>query len=218
MPVLLPLLSALVWTTSCKMPTLEVDDVFDTGVASSDPGDDTSQPSGLDDTGSTGGDDTGAGGGDDTGDTGEVVADPEPDYSVWIGERTFTIDGCTETTSETGYLLDEDWEYAQYLPDVEAACPACTHVYAITSVPDTLCGEAITAEDYRGVVLDSTGITEVYRLESFFVTKDYYWIWAEVLDEAADFDGWSIDYFYEGDGGWFGSDWEMEGRVDFPAK
>ena len=47
------------------------------------------------------------------GETGEVVQpepDPEPDYSVWIGERMFITDDCKEPATEVGHeLTAENW-------------------------------------------------------------------------------------------------------------
>ncbi len=183
------------------------DDGDDTG-AGGDDGDDT----GID------GDDTGIDG-DDTGDTGDTAEpepepDPVPDYSVWLGTRTIIMDGCTEEIEEEGFLLDEDWEFADYLGELEAACPECTHFYEIETSPGTVCDWiGVDSPIYRGIALDEgSAYIDVYTLDSFFVTEDYYWIWADMLSENSPFDGWSIEYDYDD---WFGYI-IYEGLVEFP--
>jgi len=188
--------------------------ITDTGTAG---GDDTGSTGG-DDTGSTGGDDTGSTGSTDTGDTGSTTTepkpDPEPDYSVWQGTRTFITDDCEETVEETGFLLDESWEFAEYLGDVEAACGDCTHFYYITASTSSVCGwYGIEEEFYRGLKITEDSV-DVYTVDSFFLSDDTFWIWADVLDEGNDFDGWAFDYGYDD---WWGAI-VIDGKVEFPAK
>jgi len=201
----------------------ETEQTDDTGTPGAS--DDTAAPDGGDDTGVAGGDDTAASpddtaedtGGDtsgDTGDTGEPKPDPVPDYSVWQGTRTFITDDCEEVVEETGFLLDESWEFAEYLGDVEAACTDCTHFYYITASTDSVCGwYGIEQEFYRGLKITEDSV-DVYSVDSFFLSDDTFWIWADVLDDGNNFDGWTFDYGYDD---WWGAI-IIDGTVEFPAK
>lgn len=142
-------------------------------------------------------DDTGAPDDDSAADTAETADTappaPLPDYSVWDGARTFSYTSdwgdCTESTNEFGEELLEGDTYDQLLE----ACPDCEHLYEVGVSPDELCDWiGLSDPTYRGLVLGE-GWAAVYGFD---------WDWsgdveADLLDDDADFDGWTLSYAYE---------------------
>ncbi len=144
-------------------------------------------------------DDTGTPDSADVDDTGDTQPAPEPDLGVWIGSRAISYDGCTDEVEEEGYLLDESWEYYDY---VQGECGDCTHFYVVEVWPAEACGLDVSTTVYRGLVFDGDS-AEVWAF-SQNGTSD--------LDRSADFDGMNIDYAYDLYDGYV----EIEGRVEFP--
>ena len=69
----------------------------------------------------------------DTGDT--VGPEPEPDLSVWMGQRTFITEDCEEPATEIGHeLTAENWNDYE---DTKDECPNCDHIYYVEVSPDT---------------------------------------------------------------------------------
>jgi hypothetical protein len=127
---------------------------------------------------------------------------PEPDYSVWEGTRNFYYDyggGCDDTVTETGTAIQEG-EPERH--ELERLCPDCAWFYLVHVSPDEVCGWVdMATETYRGVVF-SDDQAEVWRLDYGQAT----------LLDTGDFDGWTIDYFYEIDDYWM----EVTGQVSYP--
>lgn len=131
----------------------------------------------------------------------DTDATPVPDTSVWIGERDISYDGCNDTLEEDGFLLDEDWEYYEYVQD---ECSKCTHFYEVDVSPDEACGLSISTTVYRGLILDAEdGSAEVWGF-STNGTSEY--------DDNADFDGLNVEYAYDLYDGYV----EIVGRINFP--
>jgi len=137
-------------------------------------------------------------------DTGEVVEpDPEPDYSVWKGERLFVTDDCEEPALEEGHeLTAENWDSYD---EVHDTCPNCDHIYYVAVSPEEVCGYPITEVRYRGVDFVEDGGAIFYNFNS--------WGQAEVIDPDAEFDGWTLKYAYS-----YGDELDMYGTVSFPEK
>jgi hypothetical protein len=136
-------------------------------------------------------------------DSGEVVVEPDPvpDLSLWIGERMFITDDCEEPAIEEGHeLTAENWDGYE---DAHNDCPNCDRIYYVEVSPDEICGVPVTTERYRGVDFnDGNGIAYVY---------DFGRNGASVVDPAATFDGWTLNYEYTY------SDWlTLVGTVNFP--
>jgi hypothetical protein len=128
------------------------------------------------------GEDTGAG----SSDSGEVVVEPVADLSVWIGERIFITDDCEEQATEVGHELTADnWDGYE---DAHNDCPNCDRIYYVAVSPEEICGVPVTTERYRGVDFNEDGTAYVY---------DFGRGGASVLDSAATFDGWTLNYEYE---------------------
>lgn len=131
----------------------------------------------------------------------DVDTPPEPDTSVWIGERDLRYDGCEETLSEEGFELDDSWEYYEYVQD---ECPKCNHFYEVDVWPEQACGLGISTTVYRGLILDADeGHAEVWGFSNNG-TSEY--------DDNADFDGMNVDYAYDVYDGAV----EIVGRINFP--
>lgn len=143
----------------------------------------------------------------DTGDTVDtdsgdvVVPDPEPDLSIWMGERTFITEDCEEPATEVGHeLTAENWDSYEETKD---ECPNCDHIYYVAVSPETICGYPVTQERYRGVDFLEDGQAIVYDFGG--------WSGAEILDPDASFDGWTLSYAYDY------SNWlSMVGVVEYP--
>jgi hypothetical protein len=138
----------------------------------------------------------------DTDTDADTDIEPQADYSVWNGTRTFYYDyagGCEDTVTETGEAIQEgDSEYEE----LAAVCPSCDFYYSVNVDPDEVCGWVdIATETYRGLqFFEDTAI--VWRLDYGEATE---------VDQGS-FDGWTIDYFYEIDDYWM----EVTGQVVFP--
>ncbi len=137
-------------------------------------------------------------------DTSEQVnsqAEPVADLSLWIGQRTFITDDCSEPATETGHELTADnWNDYEATKDT---CPNCDHIYYVSVSPDSLCGVPVTQERYRGVDFMEDGQAIVYDFGG--------WSGAEILDPNAQFDGWTLTYSYD-----YNSWLSMEGVVEYP--
>ena len=138
------------------------------------------------------------------GDTGEVIdpkPDPTPDLSVWIGERTFITDDCSEPATEVGHQLTADnWNDYE---DTKDECPNCDYIYYVAVSPESICGIPVTQERYRGVDFMEDGQAIVYDFSG--------WSGAEIVDPDAEFDGWTLTYSYD-----YSSWLSMEGVVEYP--
>ncbi|MCB9766221.1 MAG: hypothetical protein H6739_40975 [Alphaproteobacteria bacterium] len=150
----------------------------------------------TDDTGVTS-DDTGVTA-DDTGETQEP--DPEPDYSIWQGERIVRYGDCEETLSEEGFALEAEGDWADYYNYAMDECPECDYVYYIEVWPETVCGFGVTQETIRVVDFDGNDASIYY-----FGRRGL-----ETLADGGDFDGWTIDYRYENQG------LDVTGQVEYP--
>lgn len=136
-----------------------------------------------------------------TNDSGEVVVEPVPDLSLWIGERVFITDDCEETATEVGHeLTAENWDGYE---DAHNACPNCDRIYYVAVSPESLCDIPVTQERYRGVDFTEDGAAIVYD----FDRGDR----ANVLDPAATFDGWTLNYEYD-----YSSWLNLRGTVSYP--
>jgi hypothetical protein len=170
------------------------------GVLSVDP-EDTNLPDGDTDTDTDADSDTDADADADA-DTDADTDVPQPDFTVWEGTRNFYYDyggGCDDTVTETGTAIQEgDAGYSE----LERLCSDCDWFYMVNVSPDEVCGWVdMATETYRGLVIDDDQV-EVWRLDYGDAT----------LLDTGDFDGWTIDYFYEIDDYWM----EVTGQVVFP--
>ncbi len=190
---------SLVSLIACGGGTLVLDDggggsTPDTGVA------DTSDTGGVTDSAGTA----------DTQDT--TPPEPVPDTSVWASELIFNYD----TWGDDGDCVDEVVHETSYEPNpaelagLEAECPACTAFY--WTVPDTnqICGWLdLPPEELRGLVLGDDW-AQVYRF-SGSVDDGYD---GDLLDSAASFDGWTVQFSAVLDVWW--TDLNVDGTLTFP--
>lgn len=193
-----------------------VDSGADSGADSGDTGTDSGTDSGGDtgdtgDSGTTDSGDSGDSGSTDTGDSGttDTATEPEPDYSVWSGTRTFSYESdwgdCTESVEESGEAETSGDAYDAMI----GACPSCDYVYVVDLSADSVCDWISLANPtYRGLILGD-GTATVY---TFGQDRDGD-VYAEALDDSADFDGWNLGYAYEID---YGVTIAVTGALVFP--
>lgn len=154
--------------------------------------------------------DSGGGGSRDTGgdDSGGGL-EPQPDYSVWQGSRVFSYDSywdgydCSgDDVGESGHELtgsDRD--------RLAVGCPACQHFYEVTPDSDHACDWIrLASPTWRGLVLGD-GWAQVFAFDDEGV--------AELLDGAATFDGWTLDYHYTAEP-YHNVEVDVVGQVTFP--
>ena len=132
-----------------------------------------------------------------TDDSDDPGPQPEPDYSIWIGERLLSYDGCEETLVEKGGALDESFEYWDYLVYY---CDDCDYWYEIEVSPAEACGFDISTRTYRGVRFDGDQAAIYYASSNG----------GGALAENGSFDGWTIEYQYSS------GDVKLEGVVEYP--
>lgn len=166
------------------------------------------------DTGLTGADGAdGSDGADDTGTDGTEDPEPEPDFTVWEGSRTFTVDSRYDDYDCEGDEVAEsgvEVTSGAVFEAIQEQCPLCSHVYEIEVATDEACGWIPLATTvWRGLVLGEDS-AQVYR----FAEADGR-IEADDLDLAASFDGWAITYDYTAAEEWWGSI-EVDGQLAFP--
>jgi hypothetical protein len=126
---------------------------------------------------------------------------PQPDYTVWDGTRTFYYDyggGCEDTVVEHGDAIQDGDAGYDELADM---CPSCDWYYRVEVSPDEVCGWVdIATETYRGLQFSGDRVI-IWRLD-----------YGEANELAqADFDGWSIEYYYEIEDYWM----EVFGALSF---
>jgi len=134
-------------------------------------------------------------------DTSSEEPDPQPDLSLWIGERTFITDDCEESATEEGYeLTAEIWDSYEETLD---KCPNCDRIYYVVVSPEIVCNYPVTEVRYRGVDFMEDGRAAVYNFSD--------WSGAEILDPDATFDGWTLNYAYD-----HNARLSMRGVVEYP--
>ena len=167
--------------------------------------------------GDTGADDTdGIDVDTDGSDATDGTTEPEPvaDFSVWNGERSFTIDfrgddyDCDgDTAAEEGNALTSGGNYSA----LSDACGDCDHIYEVEVQQDEVCGYIELATDiFLGLSVDGDSAT-VYR---FY--EDRGDVVAVELDDNASFDGFTVRYEYVVE--YYGEDLVIEGEATFPEQ
>lgn len=122
-------------------------------------------------------------------DTGE----PEPDWSAYVGERTFTADvwnyHCEESTDDEGVQLTEGDEYDQ----LTALCPLCTQFYENTPAQESVCdGYLGLGTTWRALLVTEQGVAVT------FYSADDEGVPAEsATDASTTFADGRLDFDYE---------------------
>ena len=187
------LLGPLALATACT-PTIDGKGTLDTGVTTADGADGTD-------------------GADDTGTDGTEEPEPEPDFSVWQGSRTFVVDSrydeydCDgDEVAESGVEITSGAAYDAIM----AECPLCDHIDEVEVERDEACEWIPLATTiWRGLVLGE-GSAQVYRFD-----EEDGRVESDDLDLAATYDGWTVTYDYVGAEEWWGSIL-ISGQVAFP--
>ena len=139
---------------------------------------------------------------------------PQPDMSQYTSTLDVTFDtwgdsyDCTDVVDEDGDLIEDEDD----LEALSAACPLCTHFYEAVPERTQLCeSEYLTLPDssIRGFVFGE-GAAAVYTFDERD-SGDYE---AELMDNAATWDGWTLNYSGE-TSGWAGV--EIEAELTFEA-
>lgn len=159
-------------------------DTTDTGDTPADTGDTEDTPVDTGDTGDTPVD-TG-----ETGDTGETQP-PENTMEFWRGTETYSTDGwmgaCTDTVNVEGRTIEST---NPDLPDLQAACPTCTHFYRLKLDPRNICDDWVWLDEevVRGIRV-TTDLTLVYEFQ-----EDWGSWSADLLDESGILDDTTLTY------------------------
>lgn len=155
----------------------------------------------LPDTGLPPSGDTADTGAPDTAETGSGGGDTDPPNTMefWRGTRDYSYDvdegSCYETVNDDGRLIASDHPD---LPGLQEACPTCEWFYRIRVEPSFICDWIQLADEVvRAISLDGTQAV----LYNFSEGMGHAWE-AEALDDAATFEGTSLDFRYESDMGW----------------
>ena len=135
-----------------------------------------------------------------------------PDFSTWLGARTFSYDtygdvyDCEgDEIGETGSLIE-----GTLAASMSAACVSCDLFYELIPAKETACGWInITSPTWRGLVLGDTW-AQIYSIQMDGGQVEA----VELLDQEAAYDGHTISYAYQID---YGVTLDITGWVTFPG-